>query len=409
MSSIFTKAERLQHNGLSVIVQLSEQAQAMKEQGQRIINLCVGEPDFDTPEHVKAAAQQAMVLQQTKYTATAGTTALKTAISHKFSKQYASEISAQEVMVSNGAKQVLFNALFASLNPGDQVIVPAPYWTSYPDMISVCGGISKVVQCDPAKGFKITADALEASIGPDTRWLLLNSPCNPTGSVYSQKELRAIADVLLKYPHVWIMADEIYEHLLYDDQNFASFRKVAPELADRTLIVNGVSKAYAMTGWRVGYGLGPKGLIAAMTAVQNQSTSGVCSIAQAAATAALTGPQGILHQRCESFRQRRDSVVKSINAIAGLQCNTPDGAFYVFVDCAAFVGSLKPDNTDIKTSFDFCQYLLQAAGIAVVPGSAFGLENFFRLSYAASMAELQQACLSIKQACDALTPAAVAA
>lgn len=398
----FEKAERMQKVSLSVILRLSEQAQEMKRQGHTIINLCVGEPDFNTPEHIKHAAQQAIINNETSYTAIAGTPALRSAICKKFSNDLNVEVKPQQVMVSNGAKQVLFNAFFASLSQGDEVLVPAPYWTSYIDIISVCGGSSKIINCNESTGFKITASMLKASITPNTRWLLLNSPSNPTGAVYTPNELREIIEVLLRFPHVWVMVDEIYEHLVYSEEKFQSFLKIAPELASRTLIINGVSKAYAMTGWRVGYAVAPKELITAMIEVQSQSTSGVCSIAQAAATRALTGPQDILQERLQSFRQRRDAVVNNINDITGLKCSFPEGAFYVFVDCSELIGMTTPDNKIINTSFDFCQYLLEAAGVAVVPGSAFGIGKFFRLSYATSLSELEQACKKINIACDAI-------
>lgn len=405
----FIKADRMQKATLSVIAKLSEKAQMMKNQGKDVINLCTGEPDFNTPEHVKLAAQSAMANEDTKYPATSGTKSLKKAIIDKLKRDYNLTIPAEEILVSNGAKQLLFNALFASLNLGDEVIVPAPYWTSYTDMIGLCGGLSNVVHGSEHNGFKITPEQLEANISPATRWLLLNSPSNPTGAVYSKHELKALATVLKKHPQVWIMADEIYEHLTYDENSFESFCTVVPELAARTLIINGVSKAYAMTGWRVGYAFGPQALIKAMTAVQSQSTSGVCTIAQAAATAALNGPQTLLLERRQAFKQRRNWVVNYINSINGLSCNYPDGAFYIFANCSEYFGTLTPDRKEISTDVDYCDYLLQAAQVAVVPGSAFGASNYIRLSYAASMTDLAQACRHIKEASEALKHCAAVA
>lgn len=394
---MFLKSERISKIALSEIVQISEKAAQMKAQGNDVLALSTGEPDFPTPDHICDAAVVAMNLGQTRYTATAGTPALRTAIAE--SAAFAAQPS--NVIVSTGAKQVLANLFLATLNAGDEVIVPTPYWTSYSDIVGLSDGESITVQCSADAGFKITPAQLDAAITPKTRWLLLNSPSNPTGALYSASELRALADVLLRHPHVWIASDEIYAHLSYVP--FTSFRSAVPELAERTIIVNGVSKAHSMTGWRIGWGIGPEPLIKAMTAVQGQVTSGACSVAQAAAVAALTGDQSHLPERLATFKDRRDTVVASLNAIAGISCPQPDGAFYVFPSCTGLINSQTPKGTKIKDDADFCAYVLDTEGLAIVPGRAFGQPNHFRLSYAYSAADLKDGSARLARAVERLT------
>lgn len=394
---MFLKSNRISKIALSEIVQISEKAAQMKAQGNDVLALSTGEPDFPTPDHICDAAVVAMNLGQTRYTATAGTPALRTAIAE--SAAFAAQPS--NVIVSTGTKQVLANLFLATLNAGDEVIVPTPYWTSYSDIVGLSDGESITVQCSADAGFKITPAQLDAAITPKTRWLLLNSPSNPTGALYSASELRALADVLLRHPHVWIASDEIYAHLSYVP--FTSFRSAVPELAERTIIVNGVSKAHSMTGWRIGWGIGPEPLIKAMTAVQGQVTSGACSVAQAAAVAALTGDQSHLPERLATFKERRDTVVASLNAIAGISCPQPDGAFYVFPSCTGLINSQTPKGTKIKDDADFCAYVLDTEGLAIVPGRAFGQPNHFRLSYAYSAADLKDGSARLARAVERLT------
>jgi aspartate aminotransferase len=389
---------------VSEIVQLSEAAAQMRAQGRDVIGLGTGEPDFPTPEHVVEAAHQAALAGVTKYPATAGMPALREAVAAKLGTDHGVSASASEVIVCTGAKQVLFNAFMATLDEGDEVVVPAPYWTTYVDMVRICGGEPKVVPCDAKAGFKLTPEALEAAIGPRTRWLLLNTPSNPSGAAYSGQELSGLCKVLERHPDVWLASDEIYEHIVYDGFQFRSARTVAPQLAPRTLLVNGVSKAYAMTGWRIGFGIAPAALIRAMTTVQGQSTSGACSISQAAALAAVTGPQELVAERCQAFQVRRDAVVSALNAIDEIDCPNPDGAFYVFPSCAGAFGKRTPDGKTIDDAVAFCRYLLDAQGVAVVPGRAFGMADHFRISYAYSTEELNAACERIARACAALVP-----
>lgn len=367
----FQPADRLNGIELSEIVRISEQAARLRAQGADVIALSTGEPDFPTPPHVVKAAHRAAIDGQTRYPATAGTPALRSAI--------ATEAGArpENVIVSTGAKQVLSSAMMATLNPGDEVIMAAPFWTSYADMVSLAGGVPVVVRCPATQKFKLTPDQLEAAITPRTRWLLLNSPSNPTGAVYSKAELQALGAVLQNYSQVWVISDEIYQHLSFVP--FTPFVLAVPELAERTLIVNGVSKAYSMTGWRIGWGIGPAELINAMVAVQGQITSGACSIAQAAALEAINGPQGLLAERRREMRERRDLVVEGLNA-AGLECAVPDGAFYVFPKTHA----------KMPTDHEFCRYLLDEAGVALVPGRAFGMPGHLRLSFAYATESLQE-------------------
>ena len=381
----FQKANRIANMALSEIVQLSEAAAAKRAAGEDVLSLGTGEPDFPTPPHIIEAAHKAMLAGNTRYPPTAGTPALRAAIA----KDARGHWQAENVIVSTGAKQVIANAFAASLNDGDEVILPAPFWTSYQDVVGVFGGSAVILKTDERARFKLTPAQLEAAITPNTKWLLLNTPSNPSGMIYSQQELSELGDVLLRYPDVWIMADEIYEHISY--ASFTSFTQAVPDLKDRTLIVNGVSKVHAMTGWRIGWGLGPTVLIKAMTTVQGQVTSGASSVSQAAALAALSEPQDHLATRCAQFQKRRDKLCAGVNAIDGLSALLPDGAFYLFPSCRDLLGAETPDGTLIETDADFCAHVLQSSGLVVVPGRAFGAPGYFRMSYAYAQAELDDA------------------
>lgn len=401
-ATAFRAADRISAIGVSDIVRITQAANELKRQGQPVIVLGLGEPDFDTPAHVIEAAQQAMAQGDTHYTVLDGTPALKAAIQLKFRRDNGLVFATNEITVGAGAKQVIYNALMASLNPGDEVILPAPYWTSYADMVLIAGGVPVVVPCSEANGFRITPEQLDAAITPRTRWVFINSPSNPSGAAYSAEQLLPVLEVVERHPQAWLLADDIYEHILYDGRAFATPAAVLPSLRDRTLTVNGVSKAYAMTGWRLGYGAGPKALIAAMAVVQSQATSCASSISQAAAVAALTGPQDVVAERCRAFQARRDLVVAALNASPGLRCRVPEGAFYTFASCEGVLGRTTPGGVLLRTDADFCDYLLREFHVAVVPGSVLGLAPYFRISYAASMADLQEACARIQRACKAL-------
>jgi aspartate aminotransferase len=396
-------AERLQRVKPSPTIAVTMKAAELKAAGKNVIGLGAGEPDFDTPQNIKDAAKRAIDAGETKYTAVDGTPALKKAISAKFERENGLKYAPNQITVGTGGKQVLYNALMATVNPGDEVIVPAPYWVSYPDMVILAEGKPVEVACSENQGFKLTPEALEAAITPKTKWLILNSPSNPTGAAYSAEDLKALAAVLLKHPHVWIMTDDMYEHLVFDGFKFATIAQVEPKLYDRTLTVNGVSKAYCMTGWRIGYAGGPAQLIKAMQAIQSQSTSNPSSISQAAAVEALNGPNGFIAEHNKSFVERRDLVVKMLNEAKGLRCPKPDGAFYVFPSCAGTIGKKTPEGKVIETDTDFVTYLLESVGVAVVQGSAFGLAPYFRISYATSTEALRDACTRIQKACAALT------
>ena len=398
----FRKSQRLEGIQLSEIVRLSEASRQRRAEGKDVIALSTGEPDFPTPEHVVEAAYVAMKQGQTNYPPTAGTGELRNQICHTASWAGDSSFSPgpENVIVSTGAKQVISNAFLASLNAGDEVIILAPYWTSYPDMVALAGGSSVPVVCTAEHGFKFQPQQLREAITPATRWLMLNTPGNPSGAMYSSAELEALAEVLREHPHVWILSDEIYQHIAY--REFSSFLQVAPDLSDRTLVVNGVSKAYSMTGWRIGWGIGPEELITAMISVQGQTTSGACSISQAAAVAALRGPQIILAERCEQFKARRDLVVDRLNKSPHISCPMPDGAFYVFPSCEEALGLSTPSGQTLQTDADFCLYLLESEDVTVVPGRAFGLPGHFRMSYAYSEAELEEGCRRISRAVNAL-------
>lgn len=398
----FTAAARIAGLGISEILQIGTRAAALRRAGQDVILLGAGEPDFDTPDNVKNAAWVAIQHGQTKYTALDGTPALKEAIRQKFRRDNGLDVNADQIIVAAGAKQVIFNAFMASLNPGDQVILAAPYWTSYADIIQVAGGVPVAVRCKAESGFKLTAEQLRQAITPATRWLLLNSPSNPTGTTYSAADYRSLIDVLLEYPDIWLLADDIYEHIIYDDFPFTTPAVLEPRLRDRILTVNGVSKAYAMTGWRIGYGAGPIPLIRAMAIIQSQSTSNPSSVSQSAALEALVGPQDVLTARRASFKARRDMVVAELNGIAGLQCRLPEGAFYAFCSCAGLIGRTTPNGNVLQTESDFCAYLLDHSKVAVVPGSAFGASPYFRISFATSDGDLRRALARIGEACTAL-------
>ncbi|MGE4313165.1 MAG: aspartate transaminase [Pseudobdellovibrionaceae bacterium] len=396
-------ASRLSRIKPSPTLAVSAKTNELKAQGRDIIGLGAGEPDFDTPDFVKDAACAAIAAGKTKYTNVDGTPELKDAIIAKFKRDNNLTYTRDQIIVGTGGKQVLYNALMATLNPGDEVIIPAPYWVSYPDMTLLAEGEPVIVSCKQENQFKLQADELEAAITPKTKWLIFNSPSNPTGGAYTHDEIKALTDVLLKHPHVYIMTDDMYEHLVYDGFEYATPAQVEPKLYDRTLTVNGVSKSYAMTGWRIGYAGGPKEIIKAMNKIQGQSTSNPCSISQAAATAALNGDQSFLIERNAAFKARRDMVVDMLNEAEGLTCLKPEGAFYVYPSCAGVMGKTTPSGKVINTDEDFVTYLLEEAGVACVHGEAFGLSPYFRISYATSEAALTEACTRIQKACAALT------
>ena len=386
----------------SPTVAITQMARALKAEGRDVIALSAGEPDFDTPDNIKAAARAAIDRGETKYTAPDGIPELKAAIVAKFRRENGLAYDPSQVMVSTGGKQVLFNALLATLNPGDEVIIPAPYWVSYPDMTRLAGGEPVIAPTTLAGGFKLTPQALEAAITPRTKWFIFNSPSNPSGAGYSASELKGLTDVLERYPHVWTMTDDMYEHIAYPGFSFATPAQVAPALHDRTLTVNGVSKAYAMTGWRIGYCAGPKAVVDAMRTVQTQSTTNPCSISQWAAVEALNGPQDYIETSRTAFLRRRDLVVAMLNDAQGLSCPTPEGAFYVYPSCAGAIGKTAPSGARIDSDEAFCAELLKAEGVAVVFGAAFGLSPHFRVSYAAADATLREACARIQRFCASL-------
>ncbi|WP_108659612.1 pyridoxal phosphate-dependent aminotransferase [Acuticoccus kandeliae] len=398
----FRPAARIAAIGVSEILAIGARAASMRAAGRDIITLGAGEPDFPTPDHVKAAAKAAIDRGETTYTALTGSPALKAAIAAKFARENGIECGVDEIIACTGAKQVLYNAMMATLDPGDEVIIPAPSWVTYADIVALAGGVPVLVPCEEGEGFRLSPSRLRAAITPRTRWLMLNSPSNPSGAAYSAAELSALIAVLHEAPHVWLLADDIYEHIRYGDAPHATPAALDPAIAARTLTVNGVSKAYAMTGWRLGYGCGPADLIAAMSVIQSQSTSCPSSVSQAAAIAALEGPQDFLPERCESFRRRRDLVVGRLAAIPGLTCRTPEGAFYAFAGCGGLIGARTGEGRAIADDRAFCSYLLDAAGVAVVPGTAFGLPGYFRVSYATSDAVLETALTRIAEACAAL-------
>jgi aspartate aminotransferase len=399
MSFIADRLNRIKPSPSSMATQ---RARALKAAGHDVVGLTAGEPDFDTPPNVVEAVVRAMAASKTKYTDIGGTPELKAAVCAKFLRENQLSYSTSEVIVGTGGKQVIFNALMATVQKGVEVIVPAPFYVSYPDIVLLAGGTPVPVMCPPEKGFKLQPEDLERAITPRTRWLVLNAPNNPSGAVYSRQELRALAEVLIRHPHVWVLSDDIYEHVLFDGREFCTMAQVAPELKERTLTVNGVSKAYAMTGWRIGYCGAPAELIKAITKLQSQSTSNPSSIGQAAALEALTGPQGFIAERTKIFQDRRDAVVAQLNAIPGVTCHSPEGAFYVFPSCAGLLGKKAPDGRVIKTDEDFVLYLLDAEKLAGVHGAAYGCAPFFRFSFATSLAVLDEGCARLKRACERL-------
>ncbi len=401
-------ADRLNRIKPSLTIAVTTKAQELKAAGRDVIGLGAGEPDFDTPDFIKDAAAAAMKAGQTKYTAVDGTPALKKAICEKFRRENGLEYKPDQITVGTGGKQVLYNALMATLNPGDEVIIPAPYWVSYPDMTILAEGTPVFVACPEKHGFKLQPQDLEKAITPKTKWLILNSPSNPTGAGYTRDEMKALTDVLMKHKHVWVMTDDMYEHLVYDDFKFVTPAEVEPGLYDRTLTVNGVSKAYAMTGWRIGYAGGPKELIKAIAGVQSHSTSNPCSISQAAAVAALNGDTSFLKEWRRVYQERRDLVVSMLNQADGISCHRPEGAFYVYPSCAGVIGRETPDGKILETDSDFVTYLLESEGVAAVQGAAFGLSPYFRISYATSTEALEEACKRIQKACGTLKKRAAA-
>ncbi|MBQ0817393.1 MAG: pyridoxal phosphate-dependent aminotransferase [Hyphomicrobiaceae bacterium] len=382
---------------------ITSKARQMKAEGFDVIGLGAGEPDFDTPDNIKQAAIEAIQRGETKYTAVDGIPELKKAISEKFARENGLAYAPNEITVGAGGKHVLYNALLATLDPGDEVVIPSPYWVSYPDIVLLSGAEPVIVETTLKDGFKLTPEALEGAITPKTKWFIFNSPSNPTGAAYTRDEIKALTDVLLRHERVWLLSDDIYEHLVYDGFEFTTPAAVEPKLKERTLTLNGVSKAYSMTGWRIGYAGGPAPLIKAIGTLQSQSTSNPSSISQWAAVEALNGTQDFLKDWVQSFRERRDLVVSMLNQATGLSCPTPAGAFYVYPSCEGCLGKKTPKGTAIDSDGDFAAALLEEEGVAVVPGAAFGLSPFFRVSYATGMDALQDACRRIQRFCASLS------
>lgn len=386
----------------SPTIAVTTKAQALKAEGKDVIGLGAGEPDFDTPEHIRDAAKRAIDAGKTRYTAVDGIPELKAAICGKFLRENGLTYTPNQVSVGTGGKQILYNALMATCNPGDEVIIPAPYWVSYPDMVQLAGGTPVTVECGIESNFKLTAEQLEAAITPKTKWFIFNSPSNPTGAGYTHDELKALTEVLMRHPQVWIMSDDMYEHLVFDDFQFCTPAQIEPGLYDRTLTCNGVSKAFAMTGWRIGYAAGPVALIKAMGTIQSQSTSNPCSVSQYAALEALTGPQDFLGEWRKVFQGRRDLVVSMLNQAEGITCPKPEGAFYVYPDISGCIGKATPSGVVITNDEVFATALLEETGVAVVFGAAFGVSPNFRVSYATSDEVLREACSRIQRFCASL-------
>lgn len=399
MSFISDSLNRVQP---SATIAVSQKARQLKAEGRDIISLGAGEPDFDTPDNIKAAAIAAIQRGETKYTDVGGIPELRAAIAAKFKRENGLDYTPAQCFAAPGGKPVIYNAMMATLNPGDEVIIPAPYWVSYPDIVNLAGGTPVIVEAVAKHGFKLQPEDLEAAITPKTKWFIFNSPSNPTGATYTETELKKLTDVLLKYPHVWILSDDMYEHLTYGNFVFTTPAQVEPKLYDRTLTMNGVSKAYAMTGWRIGYAAGPDVLIKAMNKIQSQSTSNPTSISQWASVEALNGPQDFIAERNVVFERRRDMVVELLNQANGISCLTPEGAFYVYPSCEGCIGKTAPSGSKIETDEDFATALLEAEGVSVVHGAAFGLSPFFRISYATSDENLKEACIRIKRFCASL-------
>ncbi|MDZ7628617.1 MAG: pyridoxal phosphate-dependent aminotransferase [Parvularculaceae bacterium] len=399
----FCQSDALARIAPSPTLAITQAARDLKAKGRDIISLSAGEPDFDTPDHVKEAAIAAIARGETKYTAVDGIAELKDAVARKFKRDNHLAYKPAEISVAPGGKAVIYNAMMASVNEGDDVVIPAPYWVSYPDIVRLAGGAPVIVRATQENGFRLTPEALDAAITPKTKWVILNSPSNPTGAVYDRASLKALAEVLLRHPQLMVMTDDIYEHVLYDGRQFSTIADVEPALYERTLTVNGASKAYAMTGWRIGFAGGPQPLIAAMAKAMSQSTTNATSISQWAAVAALDGDHSFLAARNAAFAARRDRVVAMLNAAPGISCLTPEGAFYVYPSCAGVIGKKTREGRLIATDEDFASALLDAEGVAVVFGAAFGLSPHFRISYAAAMGELEEACRRIQRFCAALT------
>ncbi|MGB0478723.1 MAG: pyridoxal phosphate-dependent aminotransferase [Parvibaculales bacterium] len=395
-------AESLARVKPSATMAVTDMARQLRAAGRDVIGLGAGEPDFDTPENIKQAAIDAIARGETKYTAVTGIDELKQAICDKFKRDNNLDYEPAQVFVAPGGKPVIYDVMMATLNPCDEVIIPAPYWVSYPDIVNLAGGTPVAVETRAEDGFKLQPQDLEAAITPKTKWFIFNSPSNPSGAAYSADELKKLTDVLVKHPHVWILTDDMYEHLVYDNFVFATPAEVEPQLYERTLTMNGVSKAYCMTGWRIGYCAGPQEVIKAMTKIQSQSTSNPTSISQWAALEALTGPQEFIAEHNTHFKRRRDLVVKMLNEADGIECITPEGAFYVYPSCAGCIGKTAPDGTAIDGDEAFAKALLEAEGVAVVHGEAFGLSPFFRISYATSDENLVEACTRIQRFCASL-------
>ena len=400
--TIFVPAARVSRIKISPTTAASARVRELKAAGRDIVDMAIGEPDFDTPDHVKAAAHEAIDRGETKYTAVNGTVALRKAIIADYKRRLGLDYADNEICVGGGAKQILFLALMASVEEGAEVIIPAPYWVSYPDMVIAHDGKPVIVRCSENQGFKLTAEALEAAITPKTRWLILNAPSNPTGAAYSRADLKAIGDVLLRHPDVLVLSDDIYDQIWYRDEPATTLAAAVPELKDRVLLANGVSKTYAMTGWRIGYAAGPAPLVAAINKLQSQMSSCPSSISQAAAAHALTSDQSFVRDSVKLYKERRDYACARLNAIPGLSCLVPDGAFYLYPGCAGVIGKTTPDGKVIENDLDFVLYLLDDVGVAAVQGAAYGLSPYFRLSIATSMAAIKDACDRIEKACKAL-------
>ena len=396
-------ADRLGLIKPSPTIAVTQKARDLKAEGRDVIGLGAGEPDFDTPGHIIEAAKKALDDGMTRYTPVNGIPELREALVAKFKRDNGLDYSVDEITVGCGGKQIIFNAFMATLDPGDEVIIPAPYWVSYPDIALLFGGKPVFVDCPAESGFKMTPEDLDAAITPQTKWLILNSPSNPSGAAYTEGDLKALTDVLMKHPQVWVMTDDIYEHVIYDDFEFSTVAQVEPGLKDRTLTLNGMSKAFCMTGWRVGFAAGPKELIKPITLVQSQSTTHTAAVSQAASVAALNGPQDFIAANNKIFQERRDLVVSMLNQAPGLSCPIPEGAFYVYPSCAGTIGKKTPDGATIETDEDFVTYILETEGVATVQGVAFGLSPHFRVSYATATDLLEDACQRIQRACAALT------
>jgi aspartate aminotransferase len=395
-------AESLSRVKPSATIAVTQKARELKEAGRDVIGLGAGEPDFDTPDNIKEAAIAAIRRGETKYPPVPGIGPLRKAVAEKFRRENRLDYKPEQTIVGTGGKQILYNAFVATLNPGDEVLIPAPYWVSYPEMVVLNGGEPRFVDCPIETGFKLTPEVLDAAVTKRTKWLIFNAPSNPSGAAYSMAELKALGEVLVRHPQVWILTDDMYEHLLYTDAPYATIAQAEPRLYERTLTMNGVSKTYAMTGWRIGYAAGPKPLVDAMVMIQGQQTSGACTIAQWAAVEALTGPQDFVPKFRQAFQERRDLVVSMLNQARGIKCPSPEGAFYVYPSCVGTIGKQAPSGKTIRTDQDFVSELLEAEGVAVVQGTAFGLGPNFRISYAASTDLLEEACTRIQRFCNTL-------